>query len=109
MLSSLIGAFYKDMQRRKNEYNNKASHLSVQTWPKRLYSLDVSRCIASFSVVLWHWHHFAYVGESLPPDFDKKCLPLYSFLRLFYENGWAGVDYFFLLSGAALNLGTILA
>jgi peptidoglycan/LPS O-acetylase OafA/YrhL len=68
-------------------------------WPKRLYALDVSRAFASLAVVLWHWRHFAVKGYSLPGDFSENKLPLYNILRLFYENGGTGVDYFFLLSG----------
>ena len=68
-------------------------------WPKHLYALDISRGIAALSVVLWHWQHFAYKGNSLPQEFIKENQPLYGLLRLFYEKGGMGVQYFFLLSG----------
>lgn len=68
-------------------------------WPKHLYALDISRGIASLSVVLWHWQHFAYQGSALAPNFTRDSQPLYNFLRLFYEKGHIGVYYFFLLSG----------
>ncbi len=68
-------------------------------WPKRLYALDVSRGIASLGVVLWHWQHFAYKGNSLSEQFIIENQPLYDLLRIFYKNGAMGVQYFFLLSG----------
>ncbi|MCK5849661.1 MAG: acyltransferase [Kiritimatiellae bacterium] len=68
-------------------------------WPKHLYALDVSRGFAALAVVLWHWQHFAYKGHALSQDFLRERQPLYDILRLFYENGSKGVQYFFLLSG----------
>lgn len=68
-------------------------------WPNRLYALDVSRGFAALAVVLWHWQHFAYKGTSLSQDFVRENQPLYEILRLFYEKGAMGVQYFFLLSG----------
>lgn len=73
--------------------------MNNDVWPKRLFALDVSRGFAALAVVLWHWKHFAYKGNILSPDFIQVSQPLYGLLRLFYENGAAGVEYFFLLSG----------
>ena len=73
--------------------------MSNKTWPNHLYTLDVSRGFAALSVVLWHWQHFAYKGNSLSHDFVREGQPLYGMLRLFYQRGSAGVEYFFLLSG----------
>ena len=67
--------------------------------PKRLYALDISRGIAALSVVLWHWQHFAYIGNSTSQGFIRVDQPAYKLLRLFYEKGNMGVEYFFLLSG----------
>lgn len=69
------------------------------SFPKRLCLLDISRGIASLSVVLWHWKHFAYNGYTLSPSFIEQNQPFYSILKLFYQNGYLGVEYFFLLSG----------
>lgn len=69
------------------------------SFPKRLCLLDISRGIASLSVVLWHWKHFAYSGYTLSPGFIEQNQPFYPILKLFYQNGYLGVEYFFLLSG----------
>jgi peptidoglycan/LPS O-acetylase OafA/YrhL len=68
-------------------------------WPRRLYLLDISRGIASLSVVLWHWNHFAFEKHILSKDFILENQPLYNILKIFYEKGYTGVDYFYLLSG----------
>ena len=73
--------------------------MNATKWPARLYSLDVSRGVAALSVVIWHWQHFAYQGASLPKGFEQDSMPLFSLLKLFYEMGHTGVQYFFLLSG----------
>ncbi|MBN1313847.1 MAG: acyltransferase [Anaerolineales bacterium] len=67
-------------------------------FPSRLYSLDVTRGIASLSIILYHWKHFFYTGAVLV-DFNMGSLPFYKFLFLFYQNGNLAVDYFFVLSG----------
>lgn len=68
-------------------------------WPRRLYLLDISRGIASLSVVLWHWNHFAFEKHTLSRDFILQDQPLYYLFKIFYEKGYTGVDYFYLLSG----------
>ncbi|WP_405410908.1 acyltransferase family protein [Maribacter sp. Asnod1-A12] len=68
-------------------------------WPKRLYALDISRAFASIAVILWHWQHFYYNGTLLDQNFDRVSQPFYSFLRIFYEQGGRGIQFFFLLSG----------
>jgi peptidoglycan/LPS O-acetylase OafA/YrhL len=64
-----------------------------------LYALDVSRGLAALAVAVWHWQHFAYQGTLEPAHFDRSVQPFYGWLRLCYEQGYRGVDYFFLLSG----------
>ena len=68
-------------------------------WPRRLFALDLSRAVAAFFVVLWHWSHFYFVGDHLPKTFRYSHEPLASFLKIPYEKGGWAVDYFFLLSG----------
>lgn len=73
--------------------------MGSNSWPDRFHALDVSRCVASLSVILWHWQHFAYEGHSLSDEFVRNDQPLFNILELFYIKGAAGVSYFFILSG----------
>ena len=76
--------------------------MSSIAWPKRLFLLDVSRGIASLGVVLFHWVHFSWeegVLGSRYPGFELSDQPLYAVLKVFYEYGDLGVNYFFILSG----------
>ncbi|WP_051155377.1 acyltransferase family protein [Winogradskyella psychrotolerans] len=63
-------------------------------FPKHLYSLDFSRGFAAMAVILVHWQHFLLNKVSSKTDF-----PLYSTLKLFYNDGGFAVQYFFQLSG----------
>ncbi len=71
--------------------------MSAPVWPRRLYSLDISRCIAAFTVVIWHWQHFSAIGKTRVEMVDRSSQPFYDFLKILYETGTFG--YFFLLSG----------
>jgi peptidoglycan/LPS O-acetylase OafA/YrhL len=73
--------------------------MNSNQWPKHLYALDISRGVAALGVVLWHWQHFAYKGNSISQKFTKENQPLYQILRLFYEKGSMGVPYFFSFLG----------
>ena len=76
--------------------------MSDSQWPNRLYSLDVSRGLASLAVVLFHWSHFSWANGALGiplPDHTVYSQPIFGILKLFYTYGSYGVDYFFLLSG----------
>jgi len=65
--------------------------------PSRLAGLDIARGLAALSVVLWHWQHFFQHGT---PDFERHKLPLYAWLRVFYEtSAHYAVTFFFVLSG----------
>ncbi|MCA9126371.1 MAG: acyltransferase [Planctomycetales bacterium] len=75
------------------------TNMNVDKWPNHLYALDVSRGVAALGVVFWHWQHFAYDGTELPENFQRNDQPLYQLLRIFYEEGGLGVQYFFILSG----------
>jgi peptidoglycan/LPS O-acetylase OafA/YrhL len=74
-------------------------NMKDDTWPPRLYLLDISRGIASLGVVLYHWQHFYLIGSALPQNFSRQDQPAYGILKVFYDYGDMGVEYFFLLSG----------
>jgi peptidoglycan/LPS O-acetylase OafA/YrhL len=65
---------------------------------ERLVSLDAARGVGAFSVVLWHWSHFFYMGTR-PGYVATSSRPLYRLLYWFYDFGFMGVDFFFVLSG----------
>lgn len=69
--------------------------------PSRLYSIDVARGLAAFSVVVWHWQHFFYVAPGrLSESFDRQAQPFYRVLSPFYNcGGMAAISFFFMLSG----------
>lgn len=67
--------------------------------PKRLHSLDISRGIAAYCVIFWHWQHFFYEGDHLSKYFDKQNMPLYDYLSILYNYGYCAVSFFFMLSG----------
>ncbi len=83
----------------RTRWIEQTKHMNNAIWPSRLYALDASRAFASLSVVLFHWRHFAYRRYSLPQDFVPEHQPLYGILKLFYDYGTLGVEYFFVLSG----------
>jgi peptidoglycan/LPS O-acetylase OafA/YrhL len=68
-------------------------------WQKRIPTLNILRGFAALGIVVWHWQNFAFKGNSLPDNFENTSLPLYSFLKIFYEKGFLCVDCFFILSG----------
>ena len=65
----------------------------------RLRTLDISRGVAALGVVVWHWQHFYVNAVKSPESFDRTIQPLYPYLKIFYEYGAKGVEYFFILSG----------
>ena len=75
-------------------------YMGNNLWPKRLFTLDVSRGFAALAVVLTHWSLFAFDGGlHLSEDYNIANLPLYAVLKIFYEYGYLAVAYFFLVSG----------
>ncbi len=64
----------------------------------KLLGLEVLRFVAAFSVLIWHYQHFAYVADQ-PVDLVRSRLPFYSVLQAFYEAGQYGVWVFWCISG----------
>lgn len=82
-----------------NQAPTQTATSSKNAWPRRLHALDASRGLAALTVVIWHWQHFFYTNTAPAVDFRRDSQPLYSALKLFYEQGKWGVEYFFILSG----------
>jgi peptidoglycan/LPS O-acetylase OafA/YrhL len=64
----------------------------------KLLGLEGLRFLATFSVLIWHYQHFAYVGDR-PVDLIRSDLPFYRLLFPFYEVGNYGVWIFWCISG----------
>lgn len=65
----------------------------------RYLSLDVARGIAALCVVVFHWSHF-YLATGDIAGAAPDNYPLNWLLGYIYRNGWMGVEFFFILSGA---------
>ena len=66
---------------------------------KRLHALDTLRGVAALSIVFWHWQHFFAISGDWQEGWSRTQEPFYPFLKPLYEEGWAAVDLFFVLSG----------
>src|SRR5262249_48628704 len=64
----------------------------------KLLGLEGLRFLATFSVLIWHYQHFAYVADR-PVDLIGSELPFYGLLLPFYEVGEYGVWIFWCISG----------
>ncbi|MGJ4906649.1 acyltransferase family protein [Bradyrhizobium sp. SZCCHNR1015] len=73
-------------------------HTSTSSGTHKLLGLELLRFIATISVLLWHYPHFAYVADA-PVDLVRSELPFYRVLFPFYELGEYGVVIFWCISG----------
>jgi peptidoglycan/LPS O-acetylase OafA/YrhL len=65
----------------------------------KILGIELLRFGSALAVLIFHYQHFAFVGTSLPPDFDRAPLPFYSWLQPFYRGGYYGVQVFWCISG----------
>ena len=65
---------------------------------QKLIGLEALRFIAAFAVLVFHYHHFYYVGDRLL-DFSIKDQPFYLLFAPFYWHGDWGVHLFWCISG----------
>jgi peptidoglycan/LPS O-acetylase OafA/YrhL len=64
----------------------------------KLLGLEALRFVAAFTVLIWHYQHFAYLADK-PVDLVRDRLPLYRLLQPFFEAGEYGVWVFWCISG----------
>ncbi len=67
---------------------------------EHFYLLDITRWIAAFAIIVWHFQHFYFVlGGRHVSWFYRAEQPFYGLLWPFYEYGNMVVPFFFCLSG----------
>lgn len=59
---------------------------------EKIIGIELLRFLAMFSVLIFHFKHFAHISE-------KSLQPFYKFLKVFYEYGNNGVEIFWCISG----------
>ncbi len=64
----------------------------------KLYGLEVIRFLSAMAILIFHYQHFSFVGQS-PNHLSSIELPFYSWLKPLYENGGLGVQIFWGISG----------
>jgi peptidoglycan/LPS O-acetylase OafA/YrhL len=64
----------------------------------KLLGLEVLRFLAAFAILVFHYHHFAFVADQ-PVGLVTDRLPLYRLLHVFYDHGPYGVWIFWCISG----------
>jgi peptidoglycan/LPS O-acetylase OafA/YrhL len=64
----------------------------------KLIGIELLRFASALAVLVFHFQHFAFVG-GLKPNFLRSELPFYSWLSLFYNYGFQGVQVFWCISG----------
>jgi len=80
-------------------YKELTNRSYLQPNTNKLLGLEIIRFLSAFSVLLWHYTLFFYVGEK-PVNLIFDNLPFYSVLKFFYIYGLhAGVVVFWGISG----------
>ena len=64
----------------------------------KLYGLEIIRFLSALAILLFHYQHFSFVGQS-PNNLALIQLPFYGWLKPFYQNGGLGVQIFWGISG----------
>ena len=64
----------------------------------KLIGLEAVRFMAAFSILIWHYQHFAYFKDK-PLDFFLELQPFFSNLSYLYMYGNYGVQIFWCVSG----------
>jgi peptidoglycan/LPS O-acetylase OafA/YrhL len=64
----------------------------------KILGIELLRFVSALAVLVFHYQHFAFIGGA-PADFIVSRQPFYSVLKLFYDNGFYGVQVFWCISG----------
>jgi peptidoglycan/LPS O-acetylase OafA/YrhL len=64
---------------------------------RHYHVIDVVRGLAAIAILFWHYQHFIVLGMAEPGT--RSGYPLYRMFALFYEQGGAAVQLFWIISG----------
>jgi len=64
----------------------------------KLLGLEALRFLTAFAILVFHYRHFAFVGDQ-PVGLDQQRLPLYGLLQPLHDSGAFGVWIFWCISG----------
>lgn len=64
----------------------------------KLLGLELVRFFCALAVLVWHYRHFAFVGDE-PVGLIAQNQPFYRAFGLFYDYGFFGVQFFWAISG----------
>jgi peptidoglycan/LPS O-acetylase OafA/YrhL len=65
----------------------------------KILGLELIRFCSAFSVLIWHFQHFYYIGDKPGANYIVTSQPLYPLLSPFYQAGYYGVNIFWCISG----------
>lgn len=65
--------------------------------PQRLLGLELLRFLCAFAVLVWHYQHFGFDGDTVALVRSEQ--PFYRWLKPLYEHGYLGVQVFWCISG----------
>lgn len=64
----------------------------------KLLGLEIMRFFSALSILILHYQNFGY-GSNISADFVREKQPLYTYLKIFYDQGHFAVYIFFCISG----------
>ena len=72
---------------------------NISQGDEKIIGIELLRFASALAVLVFHYQHLAFVGTRLPPDFVREAQPFYPWLKLWYVNGFYGVQVFWCISG----------
>lgn len=76
--------------------------MTEPTKPEFRGATHLLRGICAFSVLIWHYQHFFYIGSGAV-DYDYRAQPFFEFLKVFYKYGFQAVPAFWCISGLIMT------
>ena len=76
--------------------------LQQSSKPQFREATNLLRGICAFSVLIWHYQHFFYIGTDAV-DLDLKTQPFFKSFEIFYRFGFQAVPIFWCISGLIMT------